>query len=330
MVIAIARVSDTQLAEWAAKRADDAGRLARELVEFRRAEREAATTEPTVTLTKAQMDSILRTAYPLSTDAERNQLLQGAIQSAAQGKWRPMSAAPKDGRMLRLRVQPDPEAHTSFEDSSEPYETIGFNNLSNTLEDVWEFAGWDWSHDCFVTGGGTVSGWTDFCAPTVTVPTAVHSGWRWKHESSDTWQYVNGIEPPELGFTPSYEAAVTYEKVFTMADQPPAAWWYEDKTGCIYMSVDIALGLQHEAEFGAKLNWMTSTEPSRFFANFGDIERFQKIRLLCGYIQNGSGQTVTITQDDATSEWIVRAGSQVWSGASLSAAVDAAELPEGI
>jgi hypothetical protein len=34
----------------------------------------------------------------------------------------------------------------------------------------------------------------------------------------------------------------------------PVGWWYEDKHGCILMSLDIALGRRHEAENGAKLN----------------------------------------------------------------------------
>jgi hypothetical protein len=45
-----------------------------------------------------------------------------------------------------------------------PYETIGFNNLADTTEDRWEFAGWDWSQDCFITGRGEVIGWCAFTA----------------------------------------------------------------------------------------------------------------------------------------------------------------------
>lgn len=229
--------------------------------------------------------------------------------------------------MLRLLVKPT-EAHTSFEDSFEPFTTIGFNNQAHTGIDLWEFAGWDWSHDLFCTGKGDVIGWQDFGQANVTVPTAVHIGWRWKHEASDGWHYVDCTDHPQLGFTPRYEAGVTYEKVYTVEEQAPVAWWYEDKTGCIHMSLDIGLGLQHETQFGYKLNWLTSTEPSRYFENFSDIERYMKIRRLCGYVENGTETSVTIFQDDATREWIVKAGKNDWHGASFSQAIDAAELPE--
>lgn len=73
--------------------------------------------------------------------------------------WQDMALAPKDGTMLRLLVVPDQGAFTSFEDNLNPYVTIGFNNLADTGEDQWEFAGWDWSQDYFITGRGQVIGW---------------------------------------------------------------------------------------------------------------------------------------------------------------------------
>lgn len=79
--------------------------------------------------------------------------------------WRDPATAPKDGTMLQLLIQRgdvDRGAWSPFEDSLDPYVTIGFNNLANTLEDEWEFAGWDWSHDCFTTGYGEVVGWLPF------------------------------------------------------------------------------------------------------------------------------------------------------------------------
>lgn len=80
--------------------------------------------------------------------------------------WSDMAFAPKDGTMVRLLVNPDPEEFTAFDDNLTPFETIGFNNLENTEEDRWEFAGWDWSQDCFITGRGEVIGWTTFgCTP---------------------------------------------------------------------------------------------------------------------------------------------------------------------
>ncbi len=76
--------------------------------------------------------------------------------------WDGMQTAPKDGTIVRLLVVPDPEAWTPFDDSHNPYETIGFNNLADTDEDRWEFVGWDWNHDCFVSGLGEVIGWLPF------------------------------------------------------------------------------------------------------------------------------------------------------------------------
>lgn len=76
--------------------------------------------------------------------------------------WKDMSNAPKDGTILRLLVNPDRDEFTAFDDSLTPFETIGFNNLENTEEDRWEFAGWDWSQDCFITGRGEVIGWMQF------------------------------------------------------------------------------------------------------------------------------------------------------------------------
>lgn len=78
------------------------------------------------------------------------------------GAWKDMSNAPKDGTILRLLVNPDRDEFTAFDDSLTHFETIGFNNLENTEEDRWEFAGWDWSQDCFTTGRGEVIGWMQF------------------------------------------------------------------------------------------------------------------------------------------------------------------------
>lgn len=79
--------------------------------------------------------------------------------------WNDPATALKDGTMLHLLIQPGQEeldAFTSFHDSREPYETIGFNQMKDTLEDVWQFAGWDWCHDCITEGHGEVIGWLPF------------------------------------------------------------------------------------------------------------------------------------------------------------------------
>lgn len=87
--------------------------------------------------------------------------------TAVQEEWRSIDSAPKDGTMLRLLVQPgaaEEDGWTPFTDSREPYATIGFNALSDTLEDQWQFAGWDWCHDCFTDGAGKVIGWLPFAS----------------------------------------------------------------------------------------------------------------------------------------------------------------------
>ncbi len=37
-----------------------------------------------------------------------------------------------------------------------------------------------------------------------------------------------------------------------------------------------------------------------------DAERLKGLRELCGYVEDGSSQTIMITQDDATKDWIIR------------------------
>ncbi|AVS75643.1 hypothetical protein [Paracidovorax cattleyae] len=73
----------------------------------------------------------------------------------------PMETAPKDGTMVLLLVEHD---GTSFEDSDEPGWTIGFNNLGNTGEDTWQFAGWDWCQDNYTQGVGKPVAWLPMLA----------------------------------------------------------------------------------------------------------------------------------------------------------------------
>lgn len=56
-----------------------------------------------------------------------------------------------------------------------------------------------------------------------------------------------------------------------------------------------------------------------------DAERFKRIRELCGYVEDGSSQSLTITQDDATRTWIIKGGKkEISCGDSLAQAIDAA------
>jgi len=73
----------------------------------------------------------------------------------------PIETAPRDGTMLRLLVDYTDEGENPLEDAYQAW-TIGFNQLSDTGVDVWEFAGWSWEQDCFTAGIGRVIGWLPF------------------------------------------------------------------------------------------------------------------------------------------------------------------------
>ncbi len=77
-------------------------------------------------------------------------------------KMHGMASAPRDGTPIVLFVKPDSVPHTSFNDDGESYKTIGFNQFEHNGIDQWQFAGWDWSHDCFTEGYGTPIGWLPF------------------------------------------------------------------------------------------------------------------------------------------------------------------------
>lgn len=70
-------------------------------------------------------------------------------------KWRDMASAPRDGTMLRLLVEFE---ENSTEDDQRSA-TIGANNFDNDGEDLWQFAGWCWTHDHFTSGKGDPVGW---------------------------------------------------------------------------------------------------------------------------------------------------------------------------
>ncbi len=54
-------------------------------------------------------------------------------------------------------------------------------------------------------------------------------------------------------------------------------------------------------------------------------DRMNGLRDLCGYVEDGSSQTISIGQDDATKEWAIRRGGKILGfGATMTAAVDAA------
>lgn len=68
----------------------------------------------------------------------------------------PMDTAPRNGTMVRLLVQFDDHA---TEDTDGAAWTIGANSYEENGEDLWQFAGWCWTHDHFTEGKGTPIGW---------------------------------------------------------------------------------------------------------------------------------------------------------------------------
>lgn len=71
--------------------------------------------------------------------------------------WQPLSTAPKDGTLLELVVDYTDGHHPLHDALIAP--TIGFNDLDNTGEDEWRFAGWCWCNDHFTQGEGKVIAW---------------------------------------------------------------------------------------------------------------------------------------------------------------------------
>ena len=79
----------------------------------------------------------------------------------------PAETAPKDGSILRLFVDYSVKDGCGALEDAETAWTIGFNQLVDTGDDVWEFAGWDWGGDCFTQGHGKVIGWLPFHSSSV-------------------------------------------------------------------------------------------------------------------------------------------------------------------
>lgn len=52
--------------------------------------------------------------------------------------------------------------------------------------------------------------------------------------------------------------------------------------------------------------------------------RFDVLRKLCGYVENGSDTTVKILQDDATRDWLMRVGVKIYTASSFEGVIDAA------
>jgi hypothetical protein len=88
--------------------------------------------------------------------------------------WRNMATAPKDGTLVRLLVEFE---HHATEDGEGPQPTIGANTYDNHHDfDEWQFAGWNWEHDCYTQGVGTPIGWLPMLADAPCGATAEDAG----------------------------------------------------------------------------------------------------------------------------------------------------------
>ena len=93
---------------------------------------------------------------------------------------------------------------------------------------------------------------------------------------------------------------------------------------------EIATWLEMGApESFAKVTTLDMLEALNFFQSkiIKKAEAFENIRKLCGYVEDGSGTTVRIFQDDATKDWFLRIGSDLFRsptyyGGSLISAID--------
>ncbi|WP_376956450.1 Lar family restriction alleviation protein (plasmid) [Azospirillum sp. A26] len=98
--------------------------------------------------------------------------------SASPAGWLDPAAYRKDGTMVRLLIEQPADSSVDEETNptadvaaGETWETIGWNNAENTGgETGWQFAGWDWSHDCWTEGRGKVVGWLPYRSAPAAAP----------------------------------------------------------------------------------------------------------------------------------------------------------------
>ena len=59
------------------------------------------------------------------------------------------------------------------------------------------------------------------------------------------------------------------------------------------------------------------------------VQTLESLRKLMGYVQNGSDETVSLFQDDATMDYMLRVGKKTYWGLSLENVIDKAFEAEG-
>jgi len=118
---------------------------------------EVAASGETISHMKVRRDDLLQLIRAALATHDTAPVDQGEVVA------RSMETAPRDGTIIRLLVQF--EDHPLEDDNTKPLWTIGGNSFENTGEDLWQFAGWSWSHDTFVDGVGTPVGWLPLIDP---------------------------------------------------------------------------------------------------------------------------------------------------------------------
>jgi len=109
----------------------------------------------------------------------------------------------------------------------------------------------------------------------------------------------------------------------------PVAWLYIGPSGDISAAYETVPNLDlyalAKSEGGKIKPVYEAPQPAQ---GREDAERLDVLIELCGHVENGTDAVVKICQDDATREWIVRAGAdahvECFHGRSVRAALDAA------
>jgi hypothetical protein len=137
-----------------------------------------------------------------------------------------------------------------------------------------------------------------------------------------------GEADPHAGHYDGERAALTLGKltddelangVFMNADQP----------------LNIERTLARDPEYHPPIDWLTAAkERIRWLSRAlvkADVnaKRFKALRDLCGFVENGTDGVVTVFQDDATREWVVKVGKKGYYGPTMPHALDAAIEGEG-
>lgn len=211
--------------------------------------------------------------------------------------WEGMDTAPKNGTMLRLLIQRgdvDRGAWASFEDSLDPYETIGFNALSDTLEDEWQFAGWDWVHDCFTDGAGYPVGWLPLTTPPVP-PTKgpeddLPEGWEGSADAmvwAKAYRYFvlknnltmsEAIDPDYMvGWFANYWAAIPRDRLEPSAEDDliaarEAYAVFEDRCGFLTFAQEIRAGLHDDKSAVQSALLALRSRPASALPVVGDLK----------------------------------------------------------